>query len=101
MIRHYELTKIGEIFEGKMRAEQLEELVGLYEGMLANVEGIASHQIYSTSDCMDPLVADLMVIIDFESAEAMKEYDLDMDRIALQFKMAEQAESMLTYDVEL
>ena len=101
MIRHIEMIKINEVVDGKFRAEQLQELVATLEKVVGNAEGIASHKLMSHSECHDPMDADLLLVIDFENRDALKEYDLDLDRVAIYMEIAEHAESMLTYEYEL
>jgi len=95
------MIKVGEVFEGKYRAEQVEELVGTLENIIKEAEGIAAYDIKSRSRSHDPMDADILLQIDFESEDALKEYDLDLDRVALYMKIAEHAIGMLTYEHEL
>lgn len=95
------MIKVGEVFEGKYRPEQVVELVGTLEDIIRNAEGVAAYDIKNRSRSHDPMDADILLQIDFESEEALKEYDLDLDRVALYMKIAEYAIGMLTYEYEL
>ncbi len=99
MMRHIELVKIVEIYDGKSKAEQLVEISTMLEEMVSRLSGVASYKI-DTCTSMDPMDADLLLLIDFESREALREYDLDMNRIEQMLKLAEQSESLMTYDYE-
>lgn len=101
MLRHIEMVKIVEFYDGKSRAERLEEITAALEKIVDGHDGIASCTINSSSDSLDPANADLLVLIDFESAEALEDYDMDMDRIGLTISLSDQTESFLAYDYEL
>lgn len=101
VIRHIEMIKISEVVDGKFRAEQLEELTSTLQGIISNAEGIVSHKLLTRSECHDPMDADALLVIDFESREALEEYDLDLDRVAIYMQIGEQSESILTYEYEI
>lgn len=101
MIRHIELIKLSEVVDGKFRAEQLEELTSTIEGIVANTAGVVAHELHTRSNTLDPLDADLMLSIDFESSDAVDDYELDVDRLAVYIEISEKAVSMLVYDYEI
>lgn len=101
MIRHIELVKLNEIHDGKNRAEQIEELASLVKDMLDNVEGISAYEIDAKSESHDPVDADMYLQIDFDDPEALDEYALNIDHLAVSIKVAEHAESILEYDLEI
>lgn len=100
MIRHIELVKITEVHEGAFRAERLEKLVADIDAMMREVEGVASY-IIDTDESLDPINADLLLSVDFETKEAAEDFDLNLDRLTLAMKIAEQAESILNYEYEV
>lgn len=100
MIRHIELIKINELYEGHNRTEQLEEIAALIYSVIDSTEGIISSRI-DFKATLDPMDADLFLEIDFEDSEALEEYDLSVDHLAASIKIAEHAQAMLEYDLEV
>ncbi len=100
MIRHIELVKVVEFHDSKSRNQQLEEISAFLKELVDNLSGVLNYQI-KTRTSLDPMDADLLLMIDFEDREALKEYDLDMNRVEWMFKLGEQAESFLAYDYEI
>ncbi len=99
MIRHIELVKLSEIYEGKNRAEQTKELALLLKNMLSEIEDATSFVIDTKSQSLDPVDADIYLHVDFDSTDALEEYSLNMERLAASIKVAKHAESILTYDL--
>ena len=101
MIRHIMLVKLHEIHEGKNRDEQIEELSGLIENMMKGAEEVASFSLDCESGSLDPVDADICIQSDFNDAEALEEFSLNMEHLAVSIKVAEHAETILAYDLKL
>lgn len=98
MIRHIELFKISEVHDGKTRDQLLEELPAPIEETLKGIECISSFRI-QTINILDPLEANLYVEVNVEDEDTLEEFNMDLDRLAMEMKVAEYADSILTYDV--
>lgn len=95
------MIKLNAAHEGKIRSEQLAEISARYSEFLTIFQGISSFDIKTLDEeSLDPLEADIFITIDFESAEAKDEYDMDLDHLAMNMEMAEAASSMLVFDLE-
>ena len=101
MIRHIEMIKINEVVDGKFRAEQLDELKGTIDAIVQGTEGVVDYTLSTRSESLDPMDADLMLMIDFENAAAVDEYELDIDRITTYLEISQNAVAMLVYDYEV
>ena len=95
------MIKLNAAHEGKVRSEQIAEISARYSEFLIVFPGISSFTIESINEeSLDPLEADILITIDFESEEAKDEYDLDLDHLALNMEMAQAASSMLVFDLK-
>ena len=101
MIRHIELIKLSEVVNGKYRAEQIEDLKVMINEMVDMAEGLTSSKVLTSEPSLDPLACEFLIQLDFESVDALNEFDLSMEKVALSFKLAEYAESILTFDYEI
>lgn len=101
MMRHLEMIKLNAAYEGKVRSEQLDEIAARYSEFLTIFEGVKSFKIDTIDEeSLDPLEADILITIDFESAEAKEEYDLDFNRLAMSMEFAQAASSILVFSLE-
>ena len=93
------MIKLNAAHEGKVRFEQIAEISARYSEFLIIFPGVESFKIETIDEeSLDPLEADILITIDFESEEAKDEYDLDLDHLALNMEMAQAASSMLVFD---
>lgn len=95
------MIKLNAAHEGKVRFEQLAEISARYSEFLTIFEGVESFKIDTIDEeSLDPLEADILITIDFESAEAKEEYDMDLDHLAMNMEMAKAATSMLVFSLD-
>ncbi|MBR3837128.1 MAG: Dabb family protein [Clostridia bacterium] len=101
MIRHIVLFKFKEEAEGKTRAENVAATRAMLEALPAKIDLILESHTFVGTDGINEANADLILVSDFESPEALAEYIVHPDHRAVGAFMGPLRESRMAIDLTL
>ncbi len=98
MLRHIVLFRFKEEAQGKSKAENVAATRAMLEALPAKIDLIKNSLVYVNKDGSNPENADLILISDFESQEALDAYIVHPDHKAVGAFMRPLRESRAAID---